>query len=165
MTTTSDPAEWLRDLLREKWDLAVESLRADGVETTVSRPTIMAARDKKQAQNIDNRVVVKVFSPGEAQQAYVLQGSLVKDSSESWIIQSEMKSRVDGKASQVIYEVNRVVLRVLELHRTRPHPDWHRIIDVRPFRQDFPDYARHRVQFTLERIGEPLPTRIDQVTT
>lgn len=158
MPTTQDPREWLRDLIEDHWQEAIDSLQSDGVSfASVPQPKVYSSRDGGATGDMTNTTRIKVYQAGEEQTSFVSWGDKDSDTTDQYAVHIECDHQ-GNQAGQRMTAAKRIAKRVLVLHRRDPHPDWHRITNISARNsRDFPDYQRLIITFTLHRDGEIQP--------
>lgn len=161
-----DPLDWLPALLRDRWDEAVESLRASGTNVTPTRPTIIAASEPNSALDIEKAVGVKLYEVAEQTINRKTQGDADRDLAWPFILDVQRKSRTPGAARRAAHDAIQVLVRILELHRSEIHPDWNRVEDIRTETiENYWDYQKRLVKFSLRRYGQPMTVRVYSAVT
>lgn len=160
-----DPAEWIPKLLRDAWDQAVDSLRAEGVDVTLNRGEIWGAHDKRSGGDLKGLVRIKVYESGDQRHVRVTHGDVDKDISWPWSI--DLQAHDGGnQARRRIHDATQVVIRVLELYRRNPNEDWDAIDDVASVTpNNFGDYQQRVITMTLNRAGKVLARRTPPVAS
>lgn len=156
-----DPLDWLPALLRDRWDTAVESLRAEGVNVTPNRPTIVGAHERNGAMDIEKAVGVKLYELDEQAISRVTHGDADRDIKWRFSLDVQRRSPTVGAARKSAHDAVQVLVRILELHRSEIHPDWNRVEDVKAETiENYWDYQKRVVKFSLRRYGQPMVARV-----
>lgn len=155
-----DPADWLPALIKDKWDLAVDSLRGDGVTfPTTPRPRVEAESTSK-AVVLTNGVLIKAYQSGDERVEGHTHGYGTKDDIAYWTLSLQVDHR--GNAARPLAWACRLILgRLLELHRKNPHAEWD-LIESWSIHQarDFADAQNLTVPIILSRRGRVMATAI-----
>ncbi len=152
-----DPLDWMPAFLRDRWDAAVESLRAEGVKVDATRPTILGAQDPKSGGDVEASVVVKMYESGDNTIARVTHGDADRDVTWTFTLDIQRRGRSPGLARKAAHEAVQVLVRILELYRSNPQADWNRIENIHSATvENYWDYQQRAITFTLHRYGQPM---------
>lgn len=160
-----DVAEWLPDLLKSRWDIAVDSLRSGGEDIVTPRTEIWPAHDKRSGGRVDGLVRCKVYESGDQIHTRKTHGDVDKDIEQRFSIDLQTNDGGDN-ARRKVHECVQVIVRLLELYRHDPHHDWHLIEDVSVVTvNNYGNYQQRVVNLTLRRYGQVLVDPIRQVSS
>lgn len=161
-----DPLDWLPAFLRDRWDLAVESLRAEGVNVTPTRANIVGAHEANGALDIERSVGVKLYEVAEQHISRTTQGDADRDVRWQFSLDIQRRSPTRGAARKSAHDAIQVLVRILELHRSEIHPDWNRVEDIRAETiENYWDYQKRVITFSLRRYGQPMVARVYNAQT
>jgi hypothetical protein len=158
-----DPLTWLPNLLLTKWDVAVESLRSEGVQVKATRPVIEGAAEPRSGGSIERETRVKLYENGDLLHTRVSHNDVDKDVTWSFTLDVKRKTAAQGAARREAHDTVQVLTRILELHRRNPHPDWNEVDAIKAQTvENFGDYQHRVITFRLKRHGQLLPRAIVQ---
>lgn len=160
---TVDVALWLVDLVKAKWDVAVESLRASG--TTIPktiRPLVGKEADRAlAAPSLRGGPIVKAYQAAPQSSVSLAWGKYDRDVHTQWSL--DVKTGGDA-CRELVHAAGLVIDRLLQLHRKHPHADWDEVESWNETTtEDYPDYQHRVFTLVLARYGEVLPDAIVDV--
>jgi len=158
-----DVLDWLPSFLRDHWDKAAESLRAQGIDLQAPRAQIVGAQARNGELDIERAVGVKVYEAADQTITRVTHGDLDRDLRWQFSLDIQRRIQTPGAARRQVHDAIQVLVRILELYRSDPHPDWNRIENVRAVTvENYWDYQKRVVNFELLRYGQPMVAKVLQ---
>lgn len=160
MTLTEPVEEWIPQLLEDTWSQAVDQLLSEGTDVVHKNPPahVVGAKHQQSGGSIQGTDRLKVYQAGEQTSEPQTIGDTDRDRVMTVVIDYQVKA---GSAPDMADSAQKVIDRVLNLHRKHPHPDWDRFeswTDNRP--ETYPDYQHLTFTVRLAKRGELLPTPI-----
>lgn len=157
-----DPAVWTVELIKTRWDSAVQALQAQGetIPSPVPKPVFKAASDHGAAAvRINNNTLVKVFQAGDETTRPGSWGYTDVDKDSDWMV---MVSTDGPGAREQAWAIRQTIEKILELYRVDPGGDWDLVDGWRArVNEDWPQSQQHTVQFHLSRRGRILQTAVN----